>query len=114
MLSIIEMLQFKTRIFEESLHPHRRANTSMSMRNHLAKHFLKIPSKFPKSYIVYPEGGMRRRYKWMVYDIYLKYIGKGAEYEIDISWQTKEELTDLIGNRQRWDQNPYFDDPINL
>ena len=114
MLSIIEMLQFKTRIFEESLHPHHRDNIEKSMRNNLAKHFLEIPSKCPKSYIVYPDGKSKRRYKSMVYDIYLKYIRKRAQYEIDISFQTREDLTELIANRQKWLANPHFDKRLNL
>merc|ERR1711933_655674 len=61
MLSIIKMLQFKKRIYRETiaLDQSQRRQIKASDRRNLSKHFLVIPSECPQSRLVYGKNGHR-------------------------------------------------------
>ena len=64
----------------------------------------------PKSGIVYRyhEDNNIEKYmklKLKIYDLYKKYIEIGSKYEINISYNQRNKLMDLMGNKQKWLNN---------
>ena len=111
LLAICEMVQFKNRVFRKALTQKQRRMMSQSMRAQKTKHFLKIPHECPRSDIV--NDGECNDYKSMATELYLKYVKIGAVYEINVEWNTRRDLTDLI-ETNRWSVNEEYDDPLKL
>ena len=114
MLSIIEITQFKDRIFREELNRRQRMEIKRSTHSQLIKHFLQIPNECARSNIVYGSSRRRRDYFGHHFLVYLKYIKKSTFYEINVEWETRKELIDLIENNRKWKANKDYDDPWNL
>jgi len=110
LLCIIEMQQFKDRLFKERLTENQRLMMAKSMRRLKTQHFLHIGNTCPKSQIVYGEGS---DWKYMAINLYKKYIKRGSIYEVNLEWETRRELSDLIANN-RWTTNAEYDDPLNM
>ena len=109
LLSIVEMTQFKERIFAESSNQKRRELMSESAERRIADIFLQLPAECVKSAIVYESN----TYKSAAREIYLKYIEPGAPYEINVEHRTRKQLQNLIGN-DHWESNRVYDDPQRL
>ena len=112
-MSIIEMKQFKNRIFRE-INSIQREEIRRSEHVQSTEHFLIIPTECPKSNIVYPEHKQKTPFKWMAFDIYQKYIKNGSVYEINLTLQTRMEMANLIDDRLQWEENTHYDDPVNV
>ena len=115
MLSIVEMLQFKKRIYRETLAlgQSQRREIKASDRGNLSKHFLVIPSECPQSRLVYGKNG-HRSYKEAAHLLYWRYIKWESKFAIDIEMETRTELTDLIEHKAKWLANTDYDDPLLL
>eukprot|EP01083_Nonionella_stella_P083390 230589_1 len=57
-----------------------------------------FPKSVPRSDIVYNDDA----FKIKCHKLYLKYIEDTAEFEINIGWQDRLKLTQLMGDRDRW------------
>lgn len=109
MLSVIEILQFKSHILEGA-----NKTSSLDVNDDITEYLIDLPEQCPKSHIVYNENRPEGDYKSMAYDIYTKYIKEQAQYEINVLWQTRYELTHLMDVEQRWNANEEYDEPMKL
>ena len=114
LLSIIEITNFKSRIFLEGLNFMEQKTILQSERRKLTRHFLEIPPECPRSFIVYGTTIQKKSFKSMATEIYLKYIKRNCLHEINVEWNTRMELAALIENRRRWKSNKEYNDPRNL
>ena len=115
MLSIIEMQQYKERIYTETITLDQGLKQEMeaSHRTNLSKHFLMIPSECPQSRLVYGKNG-QRGYKDAAHYLYWRYIKWESKFAVDIEYETRTELTDLIENKSKWMNNTDYDDALPL
>ena len=109
LLSIVEMTQFKERIFAESSNLKQRQLMSESAERRNTEHSLQLPAECTKSEIVWKGDN----YKSIAREIYLKYIESGAPYEINVEHRTMKQLGNLIDNDE-WDSNQQYDDTQRL
>ncbi len=127
LFSIIEMVQFKERILKRGLKvPEEDSvesgemmdspNTDQSVIGQDLDHFLIIPKDCPSSIIVHGEysGDTNAHYKTMARELFLKYVRHYSPHEINISGDTRQLLSDLMDNEQRWASNEEHDDPQKL
>ena len=110
LLSVIEMLQFKTRILTE-LGPEERESIDQSARDEFTAHFLDLQNDCPRSSIVFNDPNPN--FKYVALMIYSKYVQKGTINEINIQWSTRMELEQLMQNNQ-WRWNEEYEDPRKL
>lgn len=118
LLSIIEMLQFKDRVFKERLTAEQqRLVTSSQSSWRITSHFLILPQdgSFPRSDIVF--GANDINYKVMASKIYIKYVKEESDYEINVDWATRNHLETLL-DPERWEQDDEKEieeiEPLNL
>eukprot|EP01084_Bolivina_argentea_P219499 372265_1 len=81
-----------------------------------------FPKSVPQSDIVYNDDTNvdKDSFKIKCYKLFLKYIESNAEFEINISWQHRVALTQLMGDYDRWmsmnvtvmELYQMFDDPM--
>jgi len=112
MFSIIEMMQFKMKIFKDSVQHTTGGKETTSLKrinNEDMEYFVQIPSDAPQSKIVYGEES--GDYKDMARALFLKYVQTYCEYEINVDYDTRKFLTNLMENEAAWRDNTEYDDP---
>lgn len=110
LLSIIEMTQYKERIYNDQFSEQQRVMSLQTARFN-AKLFLKLPPGIPQSHIVYGEDN--DDFKDIAAKIFAKYIKRDAIHEINVDCETWRRLTSLIEN-DTWDTNEEYDNLVHL
>jgi len=108
LFSLIEMVQFKKRIFENERYRFRHPVPENVHLHHL------IPDECPRSRIVY--GDENGDYKAMARALYMKYVRDDVEtlYEINLRCETRRVLAGLMEDEEEWAANGEYDDMEKL
>lgn len=51
-----------------------------------------------------------KKYREIAYELYLKYVRIGAEFEINVDYATRKRFQKLMGNKQEWINNEHFNE----
>ena len=105
------MTQYKQRLFNRELSENQRELALQSSERSNREFLLKLPQNVPDSRIVYGEESNSIRD--IAVKIYMKYVKSGAVHEINVEWQTRNGLSNLIENDE-WELNEEHDDLVNL
>jgi len=55
-----------------------------------------------------------RECKWKAHQLYVKYVRPGAQWEINIAWDLRQNLRALLDDEQRWLGNPQWNELLKL
>lgn len=113
LLGIIEMVQFKVKMFREVISPNPDLMRAFeqSESTQIAKCFIEIPAECPGSVIVF--GDENNNYKSMAKRLYEKYIKDDAPYDTFVDLTTRQHLETLI-ERDDWESDEEKEDLMEL
>ena len=110
-LSMIEFIQFKAKIYEDKLRMTDQAGAmSMDSVNEEMDLF-NLPTACPQSDIVFDE---TKGFKQIALDLYQKYVEQGSEWEINVAYKTRGFYEDLFEDEAEWMANEEYEDDANL
>lgn len=115
LLSIIEMTQYKEWVFNKQLSTKQRkkALASKSSDRFNTELWLELPPNIPQSRIMYAEEYPRlRSVRDVALQVYRKYVKRGAFYEINLQWQTRNGLSRWMESdewEERFEDDYYVD-----
>merc|ERR1712130_467366 len=95
LLAIIEMTQFRKRVYYELVSKEQRNLVEQSMHRRITEHFLDIPRECPKSLIVHGRDH-RNDFTWIATAVFNKYVRAGSPYEVTIRATTRLDVADYI------------------
>jgi len=115
LLCILEMMNFKNRIFNEDLSENQRQRYIKSKVRKATKHFLRIPKRCPRSAIMFNRSE-RKEFDWrsMARALYKKYIKEGAPHQVPLEHETRKRYHELLDSRSSWKMNVEFDNELKL
>ena len=113
LMCIIEMIQFKMRILFVIGRddPDQKESISRSVRREFTEHFLELSHECPGSSIVYQHHSPN--FKKVALKLYQKYVQKPGVFEVNVEWETRKFLTDLMQNKE-WCHNEEYRDLRDL
>lgn len=101
-------MQFKKRIYDEELGENQRKLVMSSQSSwQINDHFLRIPADCPLSAIVYDQDNS---YREMATALFLKYVKEESDYEINVDWNTRNDLQNMIDAERRESDEKEIDD----
>lgn len=112
LLSVIEMIQFKDRIFREVISKNLKLMEVFSQSSSsLMTNFMVIPAQCPKSAIVFGDG----KFQSIAKKLYDKYVKEDSPYETLVDLPTMTQLEKFFDKRPRnFDQENEKEDPVKL
>ena len=107
------MTQYKQWVFNKELSNRHRitALRSQNVERFNTELFLKLPRNIPKSDIVY--GQRNESVRPVAVRIFRKYVKRGAPYEINVEWQTRNRIASWIESGD-WERNYEEEDLVDL
>merc|ERR1712079_746005 len=89
--------QYKAVIFKKKLNLSEWGKVGHSKNIHMARHFIVLPEECPQSVIVHNGIPLAEvNWKAMAKEIYSKYVKEGSPYQIDVEYQSRKDLSDLM------------------